>query len=332
MTCTDQISSAVPGAIDPKPLFHHYQKKLIQSLKVYLGNMMTTFKVDFVFLIDKLEALDASKRLSPALFSAYVRMKEAYEKKNIQDSLDAVQFLRVVLDRECYCPQRTFGTILSEPWEEPHVRDLRNSNPTDDFGKPLAKSIQMLPLSFWKDEAFPPKELMEAEHLIEELNPALWDEYETYVSSVKLFSSRTIQGATSPRFFGNIYLRLPYSSEDPVFFYLEHLVHELSHLHLYAMMAEDPLFLNEATELFTSPLRPDKRPMMGIFHATFVLARIASIFRSYVEKYPLNEEAKEILRKTEKAFSEGYQIVSTQAKLTERGRDIVESLSMTAFG
>jgi HEXXH motif-containing protein len=168
--------------------------------------------------------------------------------------------------------------------------------------------------------------------LIQQLNIGLWNEYSTYVSSVKLFSARTMQGATSPRFFGNIFLRLPYPTEDPVLFFLEHLVHETSHLHLFAMMGEDPLFLNSEDELFVSPIRPDKRPMMGIFHATFVLARIAHIFRQYLALYPSDKDAKEILQKTKKSFFEGYEIVKNQAKLTEAGTDICSTMEICALG
>lgn len=109
-------------------------------------------------------------------------------------------------------------------------------------------------------------------------------------------------------------------------------MHESSHLHLYTIMGEDPIFLNEGSELFTSPLRPDMRPMMGIFHATFVLARIAQAFRQYTVVYPSDECAKGVLKKTEKSFSEGYEIVKNNAKLTSIGNDISNSLENCAFG
>lgn len=323
--------TAIPGETDPKSLMLFYQKKLANSLYVYLKKLMETLKIDFIAQIGHLENLDPNKRFSPALFAGYIQLKEAYDKKNIQASLDAVQFLKTLSRDQIYAEIRSYGTILTEQWENSFVAELRNANPQDDFGRPLAKSVQILPLVHWKKDAFPPKELKDAEDLMEQFSHGLWNEFATYVSNIKLFSSRTMQGATSPRFFGNIFLRLPYPSEDSVLFYLEHIVHETSHLHLFAMMGEDPLFLNEENELFVSPIRPDKRPMMGIFHATFVLARIAGVFRRYLETHPTNRYAKETLKKTEKSFSEGYDIVKNQARLTSAGKDICNTLEICAF-
>jgi len=55
---------------------------------------------------------------------------------------------------------------------------------------------------------------------------------------------------------------------------LEVLLHEASHVLLYAIVGSDGLSANDPEALFASPLRPDPRPMEGIFHAAFVTARV----------------------------------------------------------
>ena len=53
------------------------------------------------------------------------------------------------------------------------------------------------------------------------------------------------------------------------------LAHEGGHLLLFAIARDEPLVLNNNDAEFTSPVRDDKRPMDGIFHAAFVAAREA---------------------------------------------------------
>jgi HEXXH motif-containing protein len=55
----------------------------------------------------------------------------------------------------------------------------------------------------------------------------------------------------------------------------EVLAHEAGHSLLFGLTVDEPLVLNPDDELYASPLRRDPRPMDGIFHATFVSARMA---------------------------------------------------------
>ncbi len=52
------------------------------------------------------------------------------------------------------------------------------------------------------------------------------------------------------------------------------LVHEAAHLLLFAHSIDEPLVTNPIDALYSSPLRNDPRPMDGVFHATFVAARM----------------------------------------------------------
>ncbi len=55
----------------------------------------------------------------------------------------------------------------------------------------------------------------------------------------------------------------------------EVLAHEAGHSLLFGLTVDEPLVTNPDTELYPSPLRRDPRPMDGIYHATFVSARMA---------------------------------------------------------
>ena len=163
-----------------------------------------------------------------------------------------------------------------------------------------------------------------------ELEEGLKQEFEAFVTRIKLYAGKVLESTTSARFFGAIYLGLPYE-EDTFLIYLRNIVHELSHLHLFAMMAQDPLILNGEQERYASPLRPDKRPMIGIFHASYVLSRMVRILRRYVEQFPENQEAKVMLQKNENAFLDSLETVKNHGQLTEQGKSIFTSLQSCAF-
>ena len=52
------------------------------------------------------------------------------------------------------------------------------------------------------------------------------------------------------------------------------LVHESSHLLLFAFSSQSALTKNAGTERYSSPVRSDPRPIDGIFHACFVTTRV----------------------------------------------------------
>jgi hypothetical protein len=52
------------------------------------------------------------------------------------------------------------------------------------------------------------------------------------------------------------------------------LVHESSHLLLFALSSRSALTKNPGTERYSSPVRSDPRPIDGIFHACFVTTRV----------------------------------------------------------
>jgi hypothetical protein len=145
--------TAIPGGTDSAAIAFLYQKKLARSLQVYLKKLMETLKIDFAFSVQRFEKLDPCKRFIPALFAGYIQLKEAYDRKNIQASLDAIQFFKSLPD-QLYAAVRSYGTILTEQWENSFIAELRSANPQDDFGRPLAKSVQILPLDIGKKRPF----------------------------------------------------------------------------------------------------------------------------------------------------------------------------------
>ncbi len=120
----------------------------------------------------------------------------------------------------------------------------------------------------------------EALALIERCHPVIAAEIRSLVCELTLFDGKVIGGSTDVRVFGNMFLRLPDAEEDLVAYYADQLVHEAGHLYLNALMAHDKLILNDDGRTYPAPTRADPRPLFGILHATFILARLAEAFEA----------------------------------------------------
>src|SRR5206468_121331 len=95
---------------------------------------------------------------------------------------------------------------------------------------------------------------------------------------------------------------------NPVPYYLEHIVHECAHQHLFALQLIDPVVLNDKNELFDAPIRLQKRPMDGIFHACFVLARMVRCFNK-TNQYFDGKVHQEFTTRINMWFDKSYQTV-----------------------
>jgi HEXXH motif-containing protein len=106
----------------------------------------------------------------------------------------------------------------------------------------------------------------------------------------------------------------------------ETLAHESGHALLFGLNNAEPLTLNPLAETYASPLREDPRPMEGIVHATYVLARMNVLMRGILERAVLRDDEKslicEAIAKNHSCFLAGLSTVDRFAKFTDRGREI----------
>lgn len=103
-----------------------------------------------------------------------------------------------------------------------------------------------------------------------------------FVTHIKIFEGKVLRTDTSNISFGSMWLRVPEPEDDQVGYWIEHIVHEVSHLRLEAHFFLEKLVLNSGDEkIFRAPIRDDPRPMRGIFHTAFVLARMVRILQFY---------------------------------------------------
>jgi HEXXH motif-containing protein len=88
------------------------------------------------------------------------------------------------------------------------------------------------------------------------------------------------------------------------------------------------MVLNSDDERFTAPLRPDPRPMMGIFHATFVLSRVVRVFRRLAAHDPKRFAAS--VPYFIDRFTAGHETVVKHARLSDLGHRVASTLEQVA--
>ena len=105
------------------------------------------------------------------------------------------------------------------------------------------------------------------------------------------------------------------------------LAHETSHMHLFAVALDSPLVENPETERYHSPLRMDPRPMDGIYHATYVAARmhyaVSRLLTSDALSAAQREDAVKAVASHVASFAEGYDVVRSHGRLTELGESLL---------
>lgn len=136
----------------------------------------------------------------------------------------------------------------------------------------------------------------------------------------------TFDGASSFMLWGGIILNA--NRRDGELQMVQMLTHESAHNLLFGLSADDSLVKNSPDELFASPLRKDPRPMDGIYHATFVTARMHRAVNRLLESGVLSASLKEMARKeledNRRLFNQGIETVRQHGKLTPLGEAVIQ--------
>jgi len=189
---------------------------------------------------------------------------------------------------------------------------------------------------------FPPKpeeskrtteSVVRAIALMRKLVPHLAAEFEAIVVEVLLAAAADepdaarFDGASSYMLWGALVLSVDDERSDLEM--IETLAHEAGHSFLFGLTIKEPLVKNDDNDVFESPLRPDPRPMDGIYHATFVSARMHYAMQECKKSSLLNEgqltECETYLKASKQAFNAGYSVVADKGALTATGKTIMDN-------
>ena len=114
------------------------------------------------------------------------------------------------------------------------------------------------------------------------------------------------------------------------------LIHETTHMLLFAHSVDEPLVLNPGTDVFASPLREDQRPMDGILHATCVTARIHAALSTCIGSRSLRTQDEDAalrrLGPLAAGCARGLAVVRAHADLTVTGREVMDAVERYMVG
>jgi hypothetical protein len=139
----------------------------------------------------------------------------------------------------------------------------------------------------------------------------------------------TFDGASSFMLWGAIIINA--DRNDGAIGMVQMLAHESAHNLLFGFSTDEVLVENSPEELFSSPLRRDPRPMDGIYHATFVTARMYRVVHRLIESGILDaagiEKARKDLAENARLFKQGIETVQKFGKLSPLGDSVMRGAS-----
>jgi HEXXH motif-containing protein len=163
--------------------------------------------------------------------------------------------------------------------------------------------------------------------LIRRAHPALAGEIAALIGEIVLARSaettrgESFDGVSSFMLWGGLVLHA--GSHATRLEMVEVLAHESAHTLLFGLACDGPLLENDDEERFASPLRRDPRPLDGIYHATFVTARMHHALRHLLDVGAIEAEQDAWvcarLEAHRKHFDEGLGVLERHARLTGVG-------------
>jgi HEXXH motif-containing protein len=162
-------------------------------------------------------------------------------------------------------------------------------------------------------------------------DPVIYNEVKGIVRDVILVAgdaSQTYQfaGGSSYMLWGALFINASMHGDFPAI--AEAIAHESAHSLLFGFTIDEPLVENPDDDKFASPLRVDPRPMDGIYHATYVSARMHLAMHRLLatDSLSLDERAwsQKAMDEDAENFRKGEATVASSAQLTETGLALMD--------
>ncbi len=109
----------------------------------------------------------------------------------------------------------------------------------------------------------------------------------------------------------------------------EALIHEMSHNKLNALLEREPLLDNAFSPLFSSPVRPDPRPLHGVLLAIHAFLPVARLYEKMIEAgHPLSEDPSFSRRYTDVVAKnrDAAQTLLEHGRFTEAGQPLAQEI------
>ncbi|MGB1012760.1 MAG: aKG-HExxH-type peptide beta-hydroxylase [Nannocystaceae bacterium] len=111
---------------------------------------------------------------------------------------------------------------------------------------------------------------------------------------------------------------------------VEAVIHEFSHNKINALFELDGVFDNAYSPLFSSPIRPDPRPLHGILLAVHAFLPVARLYEMMIEQWddgPVPADLRHRFAQIVRGNHDGTAVLLENAQATQAGSQILEELA-----
>jgi hypothetical protein len=264
---------------------------------------------------------DSASPLSPFLYTLYGKLLQACEEENTKDALNLIQNLYKIMPqghkRILNYKDKSITKML---WDETQWIALREI-PEGGYLAPCPKPL-------WEEGN---RLMTQALDILSRGAKDFFDEHTHLVSQIILVDSERFIGGSSFDMQGCIILKI--EADMTLEHIIDLIIHETAHQYVFLLSTLDPLCLNDPHKLYRSPLRKDPRPMMGIFHALFVITRLIHGLRDLCTQASslslCPHKLSERIRMYEDKFHTALPFFFEHAHLSALGRDLMRSCEST---
>jgi hypothetical protein len=256
-----KLGHALPCAKRAFFLKRRIDRNLIQSLDQVISVCYEEGWCDFSSLLSKIPQHTSDLKLSPFLYTIYNKLLEAGETEDRDSAEKLLQTLKTI-------PVYIKDQILN--YQDPSITELLWKEVEWISFREIPEGGQLSPCdsALWQSGQELVKDALE---VMAEGAPQVYEELKNLVNMIILVDSERFIGGSSFDIQGCILLKV--APQYPLLEIVDILVHEAAHQYIFLLSTLDPLCLNDRNKLYPSPLRKDPRPIMGNFHAIFVLGR-----------------------------------------------------------
>jgi hypothetical protein len=301
-------------------LYDAVKERLAESFRQIASACASVTEIDDARFTAFLDSLARSRKISPRFFAIYYEILVAAD----EDDVDAVSSLFAQLvseDAVEAVPSYNLTDADLGPGNSARYARWADMDPENPISLAPLNSAEFARIASVTRDAF---------GLMDACAPEVSGEIRSLLAEI-VFASGGVgetlmfHGISSFYLWGTVILNA--EGHKTTLEVIQTLAHESSHMHLFAVALDSPLVRNPEDERYHSPLRVDPRPMDGIYHATYVTARMHYVLTRLIASGALSaaqlEEAKTACGNHVKSFREGYESVSSQGVLTDLGRDLM---------
>jgi HEXXH motif-containing protein len=315
-------ASFIPDRVRAKEMDCRMRQLLSDSLQHIIDQVEGQLDYDKGQLHNLIRDLSDGVRFPPSTFGHYADLVLAIQREDYEHAIAKFSLLA------------NEKPITSSPWQLIALDDRRDAERTELY-RHYIDTDPVTPFAI-----LPPPEATAvafAERLqvnfkfIRDTMPDLAGEIEHLVSQIILVSGDPdshyqFDGGSSYMLWGGLFLNVTSHETDVAM--VEVLAHESAHLLLFGYSRDEPLVLNPDEDVYPSPLRTDLRPMDGIYHSTYVSARMHWAMSQLLESGRLDEDGSreaQVAREADrKNFYDGHAVVAQSAILTETGKAVMD--------